>query len=177
MTDIIWTPKRVENLKAWWAAGASASEISRLMDLIVSRSAVIGKVHRLGIQRGAMTRHSPKKPANAKTATKPAPGGFCRPVAFPGRFTAYVSDVDPVAIVDEPAPAGQRKTIETLTSTCCRWPVGDPGTPDFHFCGATRLPGLPYCQPHAKRAYTPVMFQQRAKDRAVATMREKVGAE
>lgn len=168
--NIIWTPERVQKLVELWQAGRSASEVSRAFGEIVSRSAVIGKIHRLGIQRGAKTRHSPRR-GNPKAPRTPGPKTFiARSLASPGavwtrgRFPAQITvDVDiPTPVVDEPAPLAQRKTVETLTNACCRWPVGDPGTAEFHFCGATRIPGLPYCEPHARRAYTPTYYQQKA---------------
>ena len=159
--NIIWTPERIEKLIELWTAGRSASEVSRAFGGIVSRSAVIGKVHRLGIQRGAKTRHSPRS-GNPRVPRTPGPKTFIArslvsPVAVwaKGRFPAQIT-------VDEPAPVEQRKTIATLTNTCCRWPVGEPSDPEFHFCGANRIPGLPYCEPHAKRAYTPTYYQQKA---------------
>lgn len=168
--NIIWTPERVQKLIELWTAGRSASEVSRAFGGIVSRSAVIGKVHRLGIQRGAKTRHSPRS-GNPRVPRTQGPKTFIArslgsPVAVwaKGRFPAQITvDVDIApTVVDEPAPIEQRKTIATLTNACCRWPVGEPSDPEFHFCGATRIPGLPYCEPHAKRAYTPTYYQQKA---------------
>lgn len=157
-----WTPERIENLRRLWDAGLSAGEISNKWNGAVSRSAVLGKVHRLGIQRAPTTQH-----VRAKRSTKVKTAGQTTVVARelhtsvvygraakPSLRTFVVDAVTDIA--DTPAPAHQRKSIETLTPTCCRWPVGEPGTPDFHFCGGGRLPGLSYCLAHAQRAYRAV---------------------
>ncbi len=62
-------------------------------------------------------------------------------------------------------PLAERKSIQTLTEQHCRWPIGDPQQADFHFCGKGKVPGLPYCEFHARRAYQPP--QPRRRDRAV----------
>ena len=59
----------------------------------------------------------------------------------------------------------ERKYIQTLTETCCRWPIGDPQLADFHFCGKKKVNGLPYCEGHARRAFQPP--QPRRRDREV----------
>jgi GcrA cell cycle regulator len=63
---------------------------------------------------------------------------------------------------------GERKYIQTLTESCCRWPIGDPQQQDFHFCGKKKVMGLPYCEFHARRAFQPP--QPRRRDRDIAPM-------
>jgi GcrA cell cycle regulator len=63
-------------------------------------------------------------------------------------------------------PIAERKSIQTLTEVTCRWPIGDPQNTEFHFCGKNKVPGLPYCEVHARRAFQPP--QSRRRDRAVA---------
>jgi GcrA cell cycle regulator len=63
-------------------------------------------------------------------------------------------------------PVAERKSIQTLTEVTCRWPIGDPQNTEFHFCGKNKVPGLPYCEFHARRAFQPP--QSRRRDRAVA---------
>ena len=58
----------------------------------------------------------------------------------------------------------ERKYIQTLTESCCRWPIGDPQQPDFHFCGKNKIPGLPYCEVHARRAFQPPQARRRERD-------------
>lgn len=171
-----WTANRIEQLKDFWFKGRSAGEISTLFDEAVSRSAVIGKIHRLGIQRRPGALH-----VNAKKSTKTRQAGMAKVIARefhtsvvwsrPAKPSLRDVTLEPVAeVIDLPIPLHQRKTISTLTPTCCRWPVGDPQAADFHFCGATKPPGLSYCQTHAQRAYRVVPV------RVAVEQREKVGA-
>jgi len=108
-TESTWSEERVEKLRQLWGQGMSASEIADLLGN-VTRNAVIGKAHRLGLSG----RPSPIK-------KKPTKGA----------------------------------TILSLTERMCKWPVGDPKSPDFHFCGKPSVHGLPYCAEHAAIAYQP----------------------
>ena len=107
-----WTEERIERLKKMWQEGSTASQIADELGG-VSRNAVIGKAHRLGLSG---------RPTPAKPVVKP-PEEPRRPVAA--------------------GPSGK----------ACMWPVGDPKTPDFHFCGAPTEPGRPYCANHCAVAY------------------------
>ena len=71
----------------------------------------------------------------------------------------------PPAIVEAPVPQRQRRTVETLEDHHCRWPIGDPQHADFHFCGAKKLTGLPYCECHARRAYNTAQPTEKATPR------------
>jgi GcrA cell cycle regulator len=62
-------------------------------------------------------------------------------------------------------PPAERKTLQMLTESSCRWPIGDPQSPDFHFCNRNKVPGLPYCEHHARRAFQPP--QPRRRDREI----------
>lgn len=108
-TETTWSDERVEKLRQLWGQGMSASEIAEALGN-VTRNAVIGKAHRLGLSG----RPSPIK-------KKPSKGA----------------------------------TILSLTERMCKWPVGDPKSPDFHFCGKAAVQGLPYCAEHAAMAYQP----------------------
>lgn len=116
-----WTEERVAKLTELWNAGLSAAEISRRFG-DVTRNAVIGKVHRLGLSG---------RPSPIKRAPQ-------RPVV-----------------------------IATNSDRPCQWPFGDPGEPDFHFCGREAAPGRPYCPEHVARAY------HRSDDRAEARDADK----
>ena len=61
-------------------------------------------------------------------------------------------------------PLAERKYIQTLVECGCRWPIGDPQMADFHFCGKNKVPGLPYCEFHARRAFQPPQARRRERE-------------
>jgi GcrA cell cycle regulator len=147
-----WSHERVDALRTFWANGLSASEIAARLGN-VTRNAVIGKVHRLGLQGGAtrsrLTRRPTRTPAPrvARRSTRLA-SMVHPPLSLPGAYDA------PIEAAQEPViPPGERRSILTLTPNCCRWPIGDPMHEGFHFCGRRRLPDRPYCDGHARRAF------------------------
>jgi GcrA cell cycle regulator len=134
-----WSDARVETLKAEWRDGRSAGEIAKKLGG-VTRSGVIGKIHRLGLTkndqgcRKAATVPSKPRPAKVKTpraAAPPAP-----PVAQPPAPTASVI-----------------RPITFSASGTCMWPIGDPGRESFRFCGEAAAPGRCYCPDHTAKAY------------------------
>lgn len=132
-----WTDERVDLLKKLWKKGLSASQIAEELG-DVTRNAVIGKAHRLGLS----SRPSPLKKASEaapKKKVKPAP------------------KKKPAAAVAPPKPVEKEEpeaiTILTLTERMCKWPLGHPGEEDFRFCGRKSAPGQPYCAYHAAMAY------------------------
>ena len=201
-----WTDERINQLKTMWEKGLTASQIAEELGG-VSRNAVIGKAHRLGLK----SRPSPVKAAESKKkaaaatpkaaapakAAKPAgrpapeprerverpapaaasapsgdnvqhfpssrsdmprivsvgPGGFLR--QGPGEQQAPIPPAPPRRLVPaKPSPEIADKTsLLDLTDRICKWPMGHPGEPDFHFCGDTVNPGFPYCVEHCGRAY------------------------
>jgi GcrA cell cycle regulator len=190
-----WTDERIERLKKMWAQGATASQIADELGG-VSRNAVIGKAHRLGLEQ----RPSPVKPGEEKEAKKPAaaptaaapksvpkaeapkpapaapqarpggqtgsprpgsevqyrsigPGGFVR--QGPGDQQAPIPPAPPRRLVPaKPSPEVADKTsLLDLNDRICKWPMGHPGEPDFHFCGQAANPGFPYCVEHCGVAY------------------------
>lgn len=159
-----WTDERVELLKKLWGEGLSASQIAGRLGS-VTRNAVIGKVHRLGLSgRATTSRMKTVRPrsrmANAKrAATKPR---FPQ-VGNPAVRALYPADAEPVlpAVEELVIPVAERKTIQTLTECSCRWPIGDPQMSDFHFCGKSKVAGLPYCEFHARRAFQPAVPRRR----------------
>jgi GcrA cell cycle regulator len=158
-----WNDERVDVLKKLWSDGLSASQIaSRLGG--VTRNAVIGKVHRLGLSGRATTSrmksHRPRVRAQgAKRLMKQRLTSTGNPIFR----SLYLNDTEPYVPPAEELviPMGERKYIQTLTETCCRWPIGDPQQPDFHFCGRKKIPGLPYCEVHARRAFQPPQPRRR----------------
>ncbi|MEA2998947.1 MAG: GcrA cell cycle regulator [Sphingomonadales bacterium] len=195
-----WTDERIERLTTLWTQGMTASQIAEELGG-VSRNAVIGKAHRLGLQ----SRPSPVKPNEegseereaapapqaraAEPGAKPAasaaasasaafrseaapaeaapaqpatpqpqirsigPGGFIRQT--PGEQQSPIPPAPPRRLVPaKPSPEIADKTsLLDLNEKICKWPIGHPGEPDFHFCGASANPGFPYCVEHCGVAY------------------------
>jgi GcrA cell cycle regulator len=197
-----WTEERIERLKKMWHDGATASQIADELGG-VSRNAVIGKAHRLGLEQ----RPSPVKPGEEKDVKKAAPaapaasaatpakagaapkaeapkasagtpaasaphapaapnrsspemqyrsigpGGFIR--QGPGEQQAPIPPAPPRRLVPaKPSPEVADKTsLLDLNDRICKWPIGHPGEPDFHFCGDPANPGFPYCVQHCGVAY------------------------
>jgi GcrA cell cycle regulator len=162
-----WTDERVELLKKLWGEGLSASQIASRLGA-VTRNAVIGKVHRLGLSGRATTSRmktvrprsrlaSPKRPV-APPNNKPR---FAQ-IGNPAVRALYPLDAEPLPAMEELViPLAERKTIQTLSECSCRWPIGDPQTAEFHFCGKNKVSGLPYCEFHARRAFQPAMPRRR----------------
>ncbi|QDH34263.1 GcrA family cell cycle regulator [Porphyrobacter sp. YT40] len=209
-----WTDERIATLRKMWEGGATASEIATELGG-VSRNAVIGKAHRLGLKArpSPVKANDKKKPAApvkkpapaperapaepraepaaraaaperaAPRAADPAPraepasdtgtpsqalpnpqadlpkivsvgpGGFLR--QGPGDQQAPIPPAPPRRLVPaKPSPeiAGKTSLLD-LSDKVCRWPMGHPGEPDFHFCGEQVNPGFPYCVEHCGRAY------------------------
>lgn len=191
-----WTDERIERLTKMWEGGATASQIADELGG-VSRNAVIGKAHRLGLKARPSPVKPNDKPEPAPKAAKPAPrapepaprpaaprpaapapsaavprqpmpnqpsgdtprivsvgpGGFLR--QGPGDQQAPIPPAPPRRLVPaKPSPEIADKTsLLDLNDRICRWPMGHPGEPDFHFCGDKVNPGFPYCVEHCGRAY------------------------
>jgi len=192
-----WTDERIETLKKMWDSGLTATQIAEELGG-VSRNAVIGKAHRLGLP----SRPSPVKPNEPKATAAPAeprpqpaaprpaaapaapaepaapraaapapaapaepkapdgpvlrsvgPGGFLR--QNPGEQSAPIQPAPPRRLVPaRPSEAIAGKTsLLDLNDRICKWPLGHPGEPDFHFCGEKVNPGFPYCVDHCGHAY------------------------
>jgi GcrA cell cycle regulator len=162
-----WNDERVELLKKLWSEGLSASQIASRLGS-VTRNAVIGKVHRLGLSGRATTSrmktHRPRprmmnaKRPSQKTRFQQGPNTPLR--VLYQQDEALLPPVEELVI-----PMAERKSIQTLLESSCRWPIGDPQAPEFHFCGKSKVTGLPYCEFHARRAYQPP--QPRRRDREV----------
>ena len=148
-----WTDERVELLKKLWQDGLSASQIAKQLGG-VTRNAVIGKVHRLGLSGRA----TPSKPQRTVfKAPRPA-----RPVSAPSAPRRIAEPVAaqpaPVRYVDEkPGTA----TVLTLGAHMCKWPIGDPAMDNFTFCGR-RCDDGPYCIEHAQVAYQPAQAKKKS---------------
>ena len=202
-----WTDERVETLKKMWAEGQSASQIAKELGG-VTRNAVIGKVHRLGLSNrvgGGASEEEPEvavapapaaaatppraepaapKPAVVAEAPRPAPERPApapeRPAVAPAAMSTAV--VTPLPIRKAIIPAGQplppqpsaneispealasvrevekrakKLTLMELTERTCKWPIGDPSSDGFTFCGRRSEKEGPYCTEHARVAYQP----------------------
>jgi GcrA cell cycle regulator len=189
-----WTEERIERLKKMWHDGATASQIADELGG-VSRNAVIGKAHRLGLEqrpspvkageekdskKAAPAAVPPKSAAPKASAAKAAPttaeptddappapapprteiqyrsigpGGFIR--QGPGDQQPPIPPAPPRRLVPaKPSPEVADKTsLLDLNDRICKWPMGHPGEPDFHFCGQPSNPGFPYCVAHCGVAY------------------------
>jgi GcrA cell cycle regulator len=190
-----WTDERIDRLKQYWSKGMTASQIADELGG-VSRNAVIGKAHRLGLQ----SRPSPVKPNEPAPAAAPAarpavqaetpapvapaaapapeapqparpaeapvqaqppapqirsigPGGFLR--QGPGDQQSPIPPAPPRRLVPAKpsAEVADKTSLLDLNEKICKWPLGHPGEPDFHFCGKQANPGFPYCVEHCGVAY------------------------
>lgn len=186
-----------------WTKGMTASQIAEELGG-VSRNAVIGKAHRLGLQ----SRPSPvkahdgedapaRKPATPRAKPTPAAAPVAAPVAKaqpapvrpaaapampsaprstnPDQMPPTIRSIGPGGFVRQnpgeqsspPPPAPPRRLVPArpspeiadktslldLNDRICKWPLGHPGEPDFHFCGTKVNPGFPYCVDHCGLAY------------------------
>jgi GcrA cell cycle regulator len=190
-----WTEERIERLKKLWHDGATASQIADELGG-VSRNAVIGKAHRLGLEQRpspvkageekdakkaapaaapALKATAPKaEPKAAQPASTPSaapqapavnrsspemqyrsigPGGFIR--QGPGDQQPPIPPAPPRRLVPaKPSlEVADKTSLLDLNDRICKWPIGHPGEPDFHFCGLQSNPGFPYCVEHCGVAY------------------------
>lgn len=151
-----WTDERVEQLKKLWSEGLSASQIAKQLGG-VTRNAVIGKVHRLGLS-GRATPSRPLrrtvKPSRPRTAT---PATTAAAPAARATTARPVTPPAPVPAPVEPAilPSGEFATVLTLRDSMCKWPIGDPSQAEFRFCGRKTPGGNAYCDAHSSMAYQP----------------------
>ena len=178
-----WTDDRVEVLKKMWGEGHSASQIAKELGG-VTRNAVIGKVHRLGLSNRTTTstatkadakpKAAPKAPAKPKVemrtepAIKPVDPNLSKsnlparkmiiPAGQPLPPQPSANEISPEALakVNEIEKKAKKLTLMELTERTCKWPVGDPATEDFWFCGLNVQQGKPYCEAHVGVAFQPM---------------------
>lgn len=162
-----WPPERVEILKKLWMDGLSASQIAAQLGDNITRNAVIGKVHRLGLSgRGSPTRVSRPRTRRPRQPSAPKRMPTSGNAALKPRQTPMVAKrqepaLEPIRLVD--IPEGERIGILGLTEKTCRWPLGDPDSDEFCFCGKTPQDSTPYCEYHASIAYQPANERRRPK--------------
>jgi GcrA cell cycle regulator len=148
-----WTDERVTLLRKLWAEGLSASQIAKQLGG-VTRNAVIGKVHRLGLAGRATPSRPAKRPV--RTARPRVMGPSAPRLRMPSTMpTVVIPDLEPMKLED-----GRAANVLTLSESMCKFPIGDPTDPDFAFCGRGASGG-PYCADHARLAYQPSQAKKR----------------
>lgn len=154
-----WDQDRVEKLEKLWQEGLSASIIAARLGN-TTRNAVIGKLHRLGLT-GPM--HSCPRVARRGGRGRVARAPKLKPWAACERKSAKLFEsAEPFTPGPELViPLNERKSLLQLEDNDCRWPIGDPVEADFHFCGRHKVPGLPYCEHHCRRAFQPPEMKKR----------------
>jgi GcrA cell cycle regulator len=159
---IEWTPERTNALMAFWDEGLPTAEIGRRLG--VTKNSVVGKVHRLGlpkrgspIQRDRTNSSRPSAPMQRRSVS-PSPSNVVmhKPV-----------QPAPAPQLMEPRPPTKVIKLSALTPEMCSWPIGDPGTDGFRFCGHDSVPSKPYCPEHCAMAYVKVS-RDRNKDTQAA---------
>jgi GcrA cell cycle regulator len=175
-----WTEERVELLKKLWMEGLSASQIAAVLGEGVTRNAVIGKVHRLKLSGRAKPASAAPRVRSASRPSSPgarrvsSPSGRSsmgsmmqrRPMgggggggAIHGATALKISEEFETVAYQMPQveelfiPVEERLTLLQLNEHTCKWPIGDPLTPEFYFCGQAHDEGRPYCEFHSRRAY------------------------
>lgn len=145
-----WTEDRVEILTKLWAEGLSASQIAKQLGG-VTRNAVIGKVHRLGLSGRA----KPSRPAVRRTPAASKPKTRVASLPRVPKVAEAPAAAPPPPVEAKPLPNGEFATILTIRDHMCKWPIGDPTSDDFRFCGRKIKSGEPYCEAHCSVAYQP----------------------
>lgn len=191
-----WTDERVEKLRELWGEGLTASQIARELGG-VSRNAVIGKVHRLGLgtrqntgkgEDEATEAEAPETtdasvpeventaPTDDVAAAEPEETAQAAPVAaaLEEALDEAQQEIQTAAAAAAEVEKNARKlTLLQLNERTCKWPIGDPSTDDFYFCGLRCAPDKPYCEAHAALAYQPMSSRRdrersRSRNRAVS---------
>jgi len=166
-----WNDEIIVRLRGLWMEGYSTAEIGRRIG--VSKNAVVGKAHRLGldarpspIRRGGPS-EGPARPQAPRRVVGPTlpplPAGEALQHPEPLRRLPHVAETVPAMERSAPAApaaaaAPQVRAVPPRASrlVACCWPIGEPGTPSFRFCDGEALPGKPYCAQHATLAYVKV---------------------
>jgi GcrA cell cycle regulator len=176
-----WTEERVELLRKLWMEGLSASQIAAVLGDGITRNAVIGKVHRLKLSGRAKPTSSAPRPRGTPRTAPRRPGlsssprtplGSMRPRSIGsapmiGATALKITEEFEVETYQLPQvqeleiPVEERLSLLQLNEHTCKWPIGDPLTPDFYFCGRSHDEGKPYCDFHSRRAYHQIEKKKR----------------
>jgi GcrA cell cycle regulator len=177
--EMLWTAEIVEDLKKLALAGKSASHIASALG-IGSRNAVIGKASRIGVKlcgaggRAAASGAAPARVGRSQWTTVrhalPNSGD-------PGAHSVVAHGFLPVegrgaAWTFGEAEIGEMRRLrfEDIQESTCRWPLGDPRSGDFAYCGLAPVEGQSYCAGHCRMAY------RAPQARAIARERQRLRA-
>jgi GcrA cell cycle regulator len=191
-----WTDERVDLLSRLWLEGKSASQIAALLGGGLTRNAVIGKVHRLGLAGRVKANAPPPKTAEATSdileasenmtslvnvRRAPPRAAVAMPSPAPVAAVARTMGANALSLATETAPStamapavsheenvvplSVKVTIVELRENMCKWPIGDPSSMEFRYCGSPARPSTPYCAHHGKVAYQPAQDRRRAIER------------
>lgn len=170
-----WTDERIGQLKKMWKEGKSAADIAKFLGKGVTRNAVIGKAHRMGLSgRPSPIKKPPAPTKKEKTVSKKI---VTIPVSSSKKHTgkdavvnalkanaAIAREAEELKKIEKELPQiGGGVALIDLSERMCKWPIGDPREADFSFCGRGIRQGTPYCPEHAAMAY-----QTSARGRAAA---------
>ncbi len=165
-----WNDERVELLKKLWLDGLSASQIAGELANGITRNAVIGKVHRLGLSGRvkAPTQTQPRPRPQARTHRNSTPRTSA-PIIRGNTALAFAPRAQeapaPRLVEEVVIPMSERVTIMELKEAMCRWPLGDPATSEFRYCGGKSTIGESYCTYHSRIAYQPAQDRRRERER------------
>jgi len=137
-----WTSEKVEKLKNLWSKGHTASQIAEMLG-DTTRNAVIGKAHRLDLEARAPSKQSntPRSKDNRQIKRTAAP------TSRKAKFQSI--------LLDKNFEPENPKSLEDLTESTCKWPIGHPNEEKFYFCGRKPEGEFPYCKLHVLYAFQP----------------------
>ena len=195
-----WSDERVATLKKMWLEGSSASEIAKELGNI-TRNAVIGKVHRLGmsnrdtnnlksgsststakksVRRGRPPKVNKEEKKKGKSHKLKDSGDFtgtldvkeksttssAKEMRLDENKTKVASDLSEETLQNilKVEMKSKKISLMELTERTCKWPIGDPATDSFWFCGHESEPGKPYCKTHISIAFQPITQRRSRKE-------------
>ena len=135
-----WTDEKVEKLKELWTKGHTASQIAAALG-DTTRNAVIGKAHRLNLEARAPSKHSGASVSRENKQIRRGPAPTSRKAKFQS------------ILLDKNFEPENPKSLEELTDTTCKWPIGHPNEEKFYFCGRKPEGEFPYCKLHVLYAF------------------------
>ena len=137
-----WTEEKVKKLRELWSKGHTASQIAETLG-DTTRNAVIGKAHRLNLEARAPSKQSSQSSASVN---RPVRRGSA-PISRKAKFQSI--------LLDKNFEPENPKSLEELTDTTCKWPIGHPNEEKFYFCGRKPEGEFPYCKLHVLYAFQP----------------------
>ena len=138
-----WTEEKVETLKGLWTKGHTASQIAEMLGE-TTRNAVIGKAHRLNLEARAPSKQSSSSSNKQETRVTKR---VAQPMSRKSKFQSI--------LLDKNFEAEKPTSLENLTDTTCKWPIGHPDEDNFYFCGRSPEGEFPYCKLHVLYAFQP----------------------